>query len=64
MTIYHIGDHSCEAKKTIGLNEDELKKFEGNSKASPRKAADIIIDALLGEGKSWDDVKEKLLTPV
>ena len=45
------GIHACEARKTVNLSEEKLKKkFEANSKTTPRQAADdIIIEALVKE---------------
>ena len=59
MTVYHNGIHTCEARKTVDLNEEGLKKkFEANSKTTPRQAADdIIIETLVNENISWEDVR-------
>ena len=60
VTVYHSGHHNCEAKKTVELNKESLKqKFDSNSKTTPKQAADdIIMDALLNENKSWEDVQD------
>ena len=59
VTVYHNGTHTCEARKTVDLNEEGLKKkFEANSKTTPRQAAeDIIIETLVNENISWEDVR-------
>jgi hypothetical protein len=51
VTVYHNGIHACEARKTVDLNQEGLKKkFEASSKTTPRQAADdIIIEALVNE---------------
>ena len=37
VTVYHNGIHTSEARKTVDLNEERLKKkFEANSKTTPR----------------------------
>ncbi|CAB3978124.1 Hypothetical predicted protein [Paramuricea clavata] len=37
VTVYHLGDHNCEAKKTVELNKESLKqKFDSNSKTPPK----------------------------
>ena len=54
VTVYRI--HTCEATKIVDLNEEGLKKkFEANSKTTPRQAADII-ETLANENISWEDV--------
>lgn len=60
VTVYHSGHHNCEAKKTVQLNKEGLKqKFQTNSKTTPKQAADdIIMDALLNEDKSWEDIQD------
>ena len=59
VTVYHNGIHTCEARKTVDKNEEGLKKkFEANSKTTPRQAADdIIIETLVNENISWEDVR-------
>ncbi len=60
VTVYHLGNHNCEAKKTVELNEESLKrKFKTNSKTTPKQAADdIIVEALANEDMSWEDVQD------
>ena len=43
-TLCDSGIHTCQVRKTIDLNEEGLKKkFEANSKTTPRQAAGDII---------------------
>ncbi len=60
VTVYHLGNHNCEAKKTVELNKESLKrKFKTNSKTTPKQAAgDITVEALENEYMSWEDVQD------
>ena len=58
--MYHSGNHNCEPRKTVELNEEGLKqKFGTNSKTTPKQAADdIIMEALSNKTMSWENVQD------